>query len=78
MLIKNNSLELLEKTLKEGNISFFFSKRIFNPEFAKLKKKGITNFFSYKVINNKNIMLIEDFSDISRLCGDVCFLEKNQ
>tara|TARA_Y100001958_G_C21218739_1_gene544134 strand:- start:104 stop:1735 length:1632 start_codon:yes stop_codon:yes gene_type:complete len=76
MLIKNNSLELLEKTLKEGNISFFFSKRVFNPEFAKLKKKGIINFFSYRVINNKNIKLIEDFSDISRLCGDVCFLEK--
>ena len=76
MKIKTHENELLEQTISGGNLSFFLSKKEFKPSFEDSNIKGIINYYSYNLISGKNIKLMEDFSDISRLCGDVCFLEK--
>jgi hypothetical protein len=74
MYIKNSDIKVFEKTLKEGNVSFFLSRKRIKPIFSKNKEKGIINYYSYNYYENTK--LFEDFSDISRLSGDVCFLEK--
>ena len=73
--MKNHYKKEFVDELLIGNISFFLEKNYSLPNFINEKNKGIVKNYTYSK-RIKNADLIEDFSDISRLCGDVCFLEK--